>query len=190
MGPLSPIAMTQGMQTALNWIGKTAVAIVGSVLNPIDDGNAAGMATGQTKIDLTNSANQGILELGVGAALGYGVGKVIEGVSPLLKSAAKSESTTPYSALQDSKTVGPGKDFTKSQKQQILEANKQANGGVLKSDKSGIVLDNPVQSKKGVPSNMNQAEVDHMKPKSKGGANSYKNTQVLSKKENIEKSNK
>lgn len=37
---------------------------------------------------------------------------------------------------------------------------------------------------------MNQAEIDHVQPKSKGGTNSYRNAQVLSKKENLEKSNK
>jgi len=38
--------------------------------------------------------------------------------------------------------------------------------------------------------NMNQAEVDHIVPKSKGGTNDSSNAQVLSKKENLIKSNK
>jgi len=102
----------------------------------------------------------------------------------------------PYSNLPDSKSVGPGKNFTSSQKQNILEANKAKNNGVLKSDLSGKTLDTPVQSQKGVKANMNQAEVDHITPKKpaepnvKSGSNSYKNAQVLSKEENILKSNK
>jgi CRISPR/Cas system Type II protein with McrA/HNH and RuvC-like nuclease domain len=36
---------------------------------------------------------------------------------------------------------------------------------------------------------MNQAEIDHVQPKSKGGTNSNSNAQVLTKKENGEKSN-
>jgi 5-methylcytosine-specific restriction endonuclease McrA len=91
--------------------------------------------------------------------------------------------------LKDSKSVGPGKKYTSAQKKNILQKNREVNGGVLRSDMSGKVLDAPVQSKKGVKANMNQAEVHHIQPKSKGGANSYKNAQVLSKEENLKKSN-
>ena len=37
---------------------------------------------------------------------------------------------------------------------------------------------------------MNQAEIDHINPKSKGGTNSNSNAQVISKKENLIKSDK
>lgn len=37
---------------------------------------------------------------------------------------------------------------------------------------------------------MNQAEVDHIIAKSKGGTNDSSNAQVLSKEENLKKSNK
>ncbi|MBT9484331.1 RHS repeat-associated core domain-containing protein, partial [Sediminibacterium sp.] len=94
-----------------------------------------------------------------------------------------------YSGLKSPKKVGPGLETTKAQRARILEANKQANGGVLKSDKSGKVLDAPTQSKKGVKANMNQAEVDHIKAKSKGGSNDNSNLQVLSKEENLKKRN-
>jgi hypothetical protein len=115
---------------------------------------------------------------------------VIEGSKKLTPSGPGPPQKSPYSNLVDSKSVGPGKKFTQSQKSNILDANKKANGGVLKSDLSGKKLDSPVQSKKGVKANMNQAEVDHKNAKSKGGANSYKNAQVLSKEENLKKSNK
>ncbi len=93
-----------------------------------------------------------------------------------------------YSNLKDSKSVGPGKSFTSAQKKAIIAENMKRNGGVIKSDKSGTIADKPVQSKKGVRANMNQAEVDHIKAKSKGGSNSHSNAQVLTKKENLDKS--
>lgn len=37
---------------------------------------------------------------------------------------------------------------------------------------------------------MNQAEIDHIEPRSKGGDNSSPNAQVLSKEENVKKGNK
>ncbi len=51
-------------------------------------------------------------------------------------------------------------------------------------------LNQPVQSKKGVKADMDQAEVDHIIPKSKSGTNSSSNAQILSKRQNIYKSDK
>jgi hypothetical protein len=94
-----------------------------------------------------------------------------------------------YSKLSEPKNVGEGKKFTQTQKQNILEANKDANGGQLKSDLSGKSLDQPQKNVKGQKANMNQAEVDHVTAKSKGGTNSNSNAQVLSKEENLKKRN-
>ncbi len=103
---------------------------------------------------------------------------------------AKWKGPVDYSDLADHRTVGPGKDFTKSMKNKILAKNREANGGVLRSDLDGSLLDEPVQSRRGVPANMSQAEIDHIFAKSRGGSNSSSNAQVLSKAQNIEKSNK
>jgi RHS repeat-associated protein len=93
-----------------------------------------------------------------------------------------------YSHISDPKNVGPGKSFTKSTKSTILEENRRANGGVLKSDKSGKPLVPAEQSKKGVTPSKNEAHVDHVNPKSNGGTNSPSNAQVLSREENLSKS--
>jgi 5-methylcytosine-specific restriction endonuclease McrA len=55
---------------------------------------------------------------------------------------------------------------------------------------SGKPLDAPQKMQKGQKVNMNQAEIDHVKAKSKGGTNSNSNAQVLSKEENLKKGNR
>ena len=65
----------------------------------------------------------------------------------------------------------------------------EMNGGVLRSDGDGRVLNMPRKSVKGEKADMNQAEVDHIVPKSKGGTNTTETLQVLSKEENLKKSN-
>lgn len=131
-------------------------------------------------VTLANEASAGLNEVKTAAQeIKTGVGEV--------KTAAQEVKVGPYSNLKDPKTVGVGKDFTSTQKQAIINANKTNNGGVIKSDLSGQTADAAVQSKKGVPTNMNQAEVDHIIPKAKGGTNSNSNAQVLTKKENLKK---
>lgn len=82
------------------------------------------------------------------------------------------------------------KKFTQKQKAEILQANMNANGGVLRSDGDGRVLNMPKRNIKGQKADMNQAEVDHVKARSKGGSNKSNNAQVLSKEENLKKYNR
>jgi hypothetical protein len=96
----------------------------------------------------------------------------------------------PYSNLEDSANVGPGKNFTATQKNKIIEENMNRNYGAVKSDLSGDVLVKPSKSQKGVTPPENEWQIDHINPKDKGGSNSYSNAQVLSRKENRAKWNK
>jgi RHS repeat-associated protein len=114
---------------------------------------------------------------------------IINDASNRLNSSSNSSSDK-YSKLPEPKKVEPGKDFTPAQKRRIIEENKNQNQGVIKSDKSGKAANPAQQSKKGQKADMNQAEVDHVQPKSKGGSNSNSNAQVLTKEENLKKSNK
>ncbi|EPI0300133.1 TPA: polymorphic toxin-type HINT domain-containing protein, partial [Neisseria gonorrhoeae] len=87
----------------------------------------------------------------------------------------------PYGNLSDNKSVGEGKKFTPAQKKAIIQENMNRNGGVVKSDQSGEVLVRPKKSQKGITPPSNEWQIDHVQAKSKGGSNSYKNAQVLSR---------
>ena len=102
--------------------------------------------------------------------------------------AATITKTGPYSHLPDHSSVGPGKNFTQSQKKKFLAENERANNGSLKDDVTGEVLVRPQKHTKGVRPPDNEAHIDHVDPKSKGGANSSSNAQVRSRKNNLEKS--
>jgi 5-methylcytosine-specific restriction endonuclease McrA len=95
-----------------------------------------------------------------------------------------------YGDLQEPRNVGEGKSTTSAQRQRILDENKKQNNGHLRSDGDGRALDKPSKVAKGEKANMNQAEVDHIQPKSKGGTNSNSNLRVISKEENLKKGNK
>ena len=100
-----------------------------------------------------------------------------------------------YENLTNSKFVGLGKSFTALQKAKILEQNIEANGGMLRSDLDGTILVRPLKSSRGVTPPTNEAQVDHILPKTPNsprappGSNSYDNAQVLSREQNRVKSN-
>ncbi len=123
-------------------------------------------------------------------------------VNQLLDSAASkntpignSNRNQPYSGIPDTQVTAPGRSFSASQKAKIYQANMQKNGGVLRSDLSGQKLQVPQKSMKGVVPSSREAQIDHIIPKNPKsqsifpGTNSYKNAQVLSRRENRLKSN-
>lgn len=97
---------------------------------------------------------------------------------------------TDYTGIDPAKGAKEGANFTQKQKQAILEKNKQANGGVLRDDVTGEILNQPKKDVKGVKTDMNSAQVDHVKAKSRNGTNAGSNANVRSKRANTKKSNK
>ena len=98
---------------------------------------------------------------------------------------ATSDGPSGYSNLQDGTSVGPGRSFTPWQKNAILGENMARNGGVLRSDLSGEPLVAPRQYYPGYIPPANEAQVDHIYPRSAGGTNGFGNAQVLSREQNL-----
>ena len=102
----------------------------------------------------------------------------------------------PYGHLDDPPSVGPGKDFTSTQKERIYEENRRRNGGIIRDDVTGEPLERSKRSRRGVPTPSNAAQIDHINPRNPSdpnvprGTNSYKNASVRSAPGNLAKSNK
>ncbi|MBI2285191.1 MAG: hypothetical protein HYU71_15880 [Bacteroidetes bacterium] len=97
--------------------------------------------------------------------------------------------------LPDPKNVAAGKKFSPQQLKDAKKLNMELNGGQLRSDLDGSVMNPSKQSKKGVKADMNQVEGDHKNarnPKNTNlpqGTNSFDNLQLIPKKDNLKKSN-
>ena len=75
------------------------------------------------------------------------------------------------------------------QRRETLKENATRNGG-LRDDQDGTPLVYPQRPRKGVRPPDNEAQIDHVVPRSKGGTNDYSNLRVRSRKANGQKSNK
>jgi RHS repeat-associated protein len=158
----SGISEDSSMRVAARIIGRNSDLIVSLV------GNGAGPVIGYAKSRLNSSP--------IRTALSDANQATLKGETSITRG--------------DVGTSLKGKAFTAAQKRDILAANRGKNGGVLKSDKSGTELVQAQKSQKGITPPDNEAQVDHIYPRSKGGQNSQDNAQILSRKENIQKGDK
>ncbi|WP_347554687.1 RHS repeat-associated core domain-containing protein [Robbsia sp. KACC 23696] len=83
----------------------------------------------------------------------------------------------------------PGKDFTKAGKAIVKRENAESNGGLMTCTQCGEKVLNGAQHQSGVTPPNNEAHVDHIQPKSKGGSGTPENGQVLCRVCNLDKSN-
>ncbi|HUM71281.1 MAG TPA: HNH endonuclease domain-containing protein, partial [Chloroflexota bacterium] len=99
-----------------------------------------------------------------------------------------------FSYLEDPPGVAAGKDFTSAQKAKIIEEwrkilKEETGVAYICSEQSGTRLCRPKKSMRGVTPRPNEWQIDHIIPRDQDGNNSYANAQVLSRRENREKSN-
>ncbi len=87
-----------------------------------------------------------------------------------------------------SKKARDGKDMTPAGKAVVIEENKVRNDGKVICEGCGVETIPSEQSKKGVPTPPNAAQVDHVDPKAKNGSGTPNNGQVLCATCNVKKS--
>ncbi|HET8685732.1 MAG TPA: HNH endonuclease [Methanosarcina sp.] len=107
-----------------------------------------------------------------------------------IKSGEKKPTTENQTPTEKPTTSRAGKPFTPKEKQKVIEANKEKNNGTTVCENCGTNTTKPEQSKKGVTPPKTDTQVDHVKPKSKGGSGTADNGQVLCRDCNIKKSDK
>lgn len=170
-------------------MGDVASIVVGAMM--VEGGTAAGVGGVVVSATGVGAVAGAPVALGGVAAAAEGTILAVSGANGLTSQKGRVNAEGgKYSDLPEPRNVGDGKKTTSSQRARILERNAQNNGGQMRSDGDGRPLNQPQKTAKGQKADMNQAEVDHIDPRSKGGSNSNKNLQVISKEENIKKSNK
>jgi RHS repeat-associated protein len=115
-----------------------------------------------------------------GANLGRTVEKTVEATEKTLTKAEER-------AAKLSETDRSGKDFTKAGKDAVKDVNAEKNGGAMKCANCGQPVENGAQHTKGVTPPSNEAHVDHIDPKAKGGSGTPANGQVLCRDCNLKK---
>lgn len=111
---------------------------------------------------------------------------IIEGVSDVNKQINKLEKRIE----RLNKVDRSGKNFTKAGKEVVKEQNKLKNGGKIICEGCKVETVPSKKSVSGVTPPRNEAQVDHINPKSNGGRGNPDNGQILCRGCNREKSNK
>jgi hypothetical protein len=206
----APVAAAELGTAAVAAVGAKGLAAVGvtAVTDAAVFGGTAAVRTAATNAIDGKPLSQGVADAAVkegataaaGGVLLRAAGNLakVEAAAPEVKATPEVSPTTSaaevrggrYGHLEDGPFVGSGKDFTATQKRNVLAENQKLNGGVLRDDRTGELGVAPQQSQKGVTPPENEVHVDHWYPKSEGGPNSYSNAEVRLRKHNLKKSDK
>lgn len=181
---LSAESSSSGSVT-VDFLGNTVADLGLGLVSPLNIGTATGSAISEYGGVGDADANLRI----AAAAAGDTGNAILTGLGLYGSVSGFLPKSGPYSHIPDHPSVGPGKDFTASQKGKFYAANRAKNSGAIRSDKSGKEVTRGKRHTKGVTPPESEAQVDHIVPKSKGGTNSGKNAQILSRKENLDKKN-
>jgi hypothetical protein len=95
---------------------------------------------------------------------------------------------TDYSSILDPRNVNASTNPTPRTKREMLEANRENNGGVLRDDVTGELGITSVKSMSGVTPPRNEIQVDHIKPVAAGGTRTQSNLELRLRENNRTKS--
>lgn len=193
---LVPLLGALGLSTAAATVISTVVAVV-AVVSTI---GAAGLNIADTWMEIDspifNTVQKVFNITSTVTNITYSIGNIynsIKGVTPeeyIARQNAISNGKKGYGNLdaEHPRMEHTNSDYDTARKKAIYEENMKRNGGELRSDQTGKKLEVPKRSERGVSPSSNEAQIDHIYPKSKGGLNSFDNAQVIEREANRHKS--
>jgi hypothetical protein len=194
---LTALGVSAGTALSIATVASITVAVVAvtstlasSTLNIIDtwcdmSGNST-FKSWQTAMNWTAAISNGLYSVGSI----YNSVKGVSGKEFIARDRAIANGRRGYGDLDSAHPRmqhKPGGDFD-GRKDPILQENMRRNGGVLRSDQTGKVLEWPKQGTTGRTPPPNEANIDHIFPRALGGDNSFKNAQVIERQANGAKS--
>lgn len=177
------------LDSAGKWVSRQCDEVAAGWDGFVENTKQTASAAYEKSINGLNDAKQWASEHGEEIVAAVAVVAVVVAACNGKDASSYQPSSSPkYLYVTSHSQEGPYKPFSAKQKAEILQQNRTRNGGVLRSDYSGKILEEPRRYTKGCAPNPNEAQIDHITPRSLGGWNSAENAQVLSREENLKKS--
>jgi RHS repeat-associated protein len=125
-----------------------------------------------------------------GGALGPQVSNAASGSNCANAASGNWKGPADYSCIKNPKDVVNNTKPTPRQVREMKQLNRDHNDGVLRDDVTGEPMVDSAKSQKGVTPPQNEAQVDHVVPRSRNGTRSSDNLQLRTRKNNRDKSSK